>query len=290
VNKPLATRVDRLGDLDVPAKGAKVTFPIDTAKNVHAVYLYWTVAGVPATAGEIKSDVGTIRVRVGGKLLWELTATEILDLYKYFNDANGALTVAGCLPLVFTPMMLPLTMQNRQYSLGMMSETQEGKRNTFTVEVNMLSPASLTVDACEVHLKTDDFRAQTIGYHTRWLRYGTTWPAASKQTIADLPKERNNMAALSYHVAHSVGTLTRVGLKVNDYERITDAPLALLKQLEHEAGRTPQSGYEPISFDLANDPAGFLELANAFNQYLDLTWSVAPTTYTILQHMLYRGL
>ena len=163
VATPLITRTVRLGDLSVPAAGGRETFSIDTARNVHAVHLYFTSTGVASTRAEIIAEIADVRVRVGGKLIMDLTATEILDLYKYFNDDAGSFTVAGVLPLIFTPMMLPLSAESRQYALGMLSDEDPPRRNTFTIEVNAQAAAPGTVDGCEVQLETDDFPSESIG-------------------------------------------------------------------------------------------------------------------------------
>lgn len=289
--KPLILRSQRLGDFALPAAGGTDVINVDTAKNVHGVYLYLTASGTAATEAEMKSDIGQIVVTVGGSEILNLTATEVLDLYGFFNDRNGAYTFTGQLPLIFTPAMLPLTEQTARYALGMLNDQDPTKRNTFSIRVTMLSPGGgLTVDNCEVHLVTDDFAPSTIGYHTRWITHTRTFGSAAKETVDNLPKERNNMAALGYHIHHTSGTLTRVNLKVSDYDRFSDSPMQILRIMADQAGRTPVAAYEHLGFDFANSPRGFLELSQAYSQYLDLTWSVKPDTYYILGHYLYKGL
>lgn len=288
-NVPLLTRKIRHGDLTIPAASGRVVYNIDTARNVHGVHLIWTIAGVGATEAEMKAQIGQVRVRVGGKLIYDLDTDEILDLYHYFNDKDGVITFAGQLPLIFTPMMLPLNKETQQYAIGMLSDKDRSKRNTFTVEVNMTA-AAITVDACEVHLEYDDEPADTIGYHVRWLPDGKAWAAASRQVVDDINLESNALAVLGYHVHHTAGTLTRYALKVNDADVISDTPLALNNLLLNKAGRSPVATYESIDFSLANDPRAFLDVSRLINQYLALTWSVAPTAYNILIQQLCKGL
>lgn len=287
INRPLMLNRDRLGDFAVPLTLAKDFIDIDTAKNLHGVYLYLTIAGTAATRSEIIAQVGQVRVYSGGVLILDLTATQLLDLYKFYNDKTGAFTVAGVLPLRFTPFMLPLSENTQQYSLGMLSDTDPGKRNTFRVEVNMIGV--VTIDGCEVYIETDDFPSRTIGYHSRWLQYGNTWAAASKQTLDKMPKESNCLAAYAYHIV-SAQTVSRISLKVNDVVRINDQPNALLLHKLNEAGRNPQSGYTHLDFSLANDPRAFLDLTRLVNQYLDLTWAGAPNGYQVILQKLFVGL
>ncbi len=291
-NLPLLTRRVRLGDFTVPAAGGRDIIQIDTARNVHAVYLYWTTAGGAATYAQMIADIGAIRVRVGGKLIYDLTATQILDLYHYFNDRTSVvLTDAGVLPIIFTPLMLPLNRETQQYALGMLADDNPSKRNTFTVEVNMLAPGGgLTVTGCEVHLETDDEPAQTIGYHCRWLPYGTTWPAASMQTLDQITHEPNALAVLGYHVHHTAGTLTRFQLTVNDYDVVSDVPVNLWLQQLNKAQRSPVATYEHIDFTLAGDPRAFLDISRKVNEYLRLTWGVLPGGYNVLVHQLCKNL
>jgi len=287
INRPLMLNRTRLADFAVPASGAKDIIDIDTAKNVHGVYLYLSISGAAATRAEIIAQVNTVRVHCGGVLVMDLTATEILDLYKFYNDRFGSFTVAGVLPIRFTPFMLPLSENTQQYSLGMLSDTDPGKRNTFRIEVTM--QGTVTIDACEVHLETDDFPSSTIGYHTRFLKYGTTWAAASKQVLDKIPVESNCLAAYAYHV-HETQTVSTSSLKVNDIVRLDDTPNALLLHKLNEAGRTPQSGYTHLDFSMANDPRAFLDLTRLVNQYLELTWAVAPNGYDILLQKLFLNL
>ena len=287
INRPLMLSRRRLADFAVPATGAKDQIDIDTARNVHGVYLYLAIAGTAATRAEIIAQVGVVRVYVGGVLILDLTSTEILDLYKFYNDKNGAMTVAGVLPIRFTPFMLPLSENTQQYSIGMLSDTDPGKRNTFRIEVNMIG--TVTIDSCEVHLETDDFPSTTIGYHNRILKYGNTWAAASKQVLDKIPVESNCLAAYAYHV-HETQVISRSSLKVNDIVRLDDTPNSMLLHKLDEAGRTPQANYTHLDFAMANDPRAFLDLTRLVNQYLELTWAVAPNGYDILRSCLFQNL
>jgi hypothetical protein len=289
-NLPILTRRVRLGDFTVPAASGRGLIDIDTARNVHAVYLYLTIAGTAATYAEMIAQVGAIRVRVGGKLIFDLTATQILDLYHYFNDRTTVvMTDAGVLPIVFTPMMLPLNRETQQYAIGMLSDNNPSKRNTFTVEVNMTA-GPITIDACEVQLETDDEPAQTIGYHCRWLPYGTTWAAASLQTLDKITHEPNALAVLGYHVHHTAGTLTRFSLTVNDFDVISDCPRNLWLQQLNKAQRSPVANYEHVDFTLGGDPRAFLDISRLVNEYLRLTWGVAPNGYNVLVQQLCKNL
>jgi hypothetical protein len=282
--KPLLTRKMRLGDLAIPAASGRVQFPIDTARNVHGVHMHWTIAGVAATEAEMKAQIGTVRVWVGGKRIWELTATQILDLYHYYHDKDGVLTFAGQLPLIFTPAMLPLNEATKGYALGMLSDRDQSKRNTFVVEVNMTA-GPITVDGCEVQLEYDDEKPASIGYHVRWIPYGTTWAAISRQTLDQIAHETNALAVLGYHIP-TTGTITRVEHTINDADIISDLPVDLINLDLNRAGRSPVASYYHLDYALKNDPIAFLDISQLVNEYLRLTWSVAPTGYNILVQQL----
>jgi len=290
-NKPLLTRTIRLGDLPtIPAAGGRTTYEIDSSKNIHAVHMIWTIAGVPATEVEMKAQIADIRVRVGGKVIFDLTATEILDLYHYFNDGLAAapFVFAGQLPLIFTPMMLPLSHETQEFAIGMLSDNNPSKRNTFVIEINM--GAGITVDACELQLEYDDMPSDVIGYHIRWTKYGTTWPTASRQTLDKISHESNALAVLGYHVHHAAGTLTRFDLKMNDSEVISDMPVELNDLRLHRAGRSPVATYESIDFSVANHPKAFLDISRMTNEYLGLVWGVLPGGYDVLIQQLCKNL
>jgi len=281
---PLLTRKIRLGDWQIPVASGRVTFPIDTAKNVHAVNMFWTIAGVAATEAEMAAQIGMIRVYVGGKRMWEMTAAQILALHHYYHDKDTAIVFAGQLPIKLTPAMLPLTDATKGYAYGMLSDRDKSKRNTFVIEVNMTA-GPITVDACEMELEYDDEPADTIKYHVRWIPYGTTWPAASRQTLDQIAHESNALAVLGYHIV-TAGTVTRVEHVVNDADVISDRPLGLNNMDLLTAGRSPQAGFVHLDYATKNDPKAFLDISRLVNEYLRLTWSVAPNGYTILVQQL----
>jgi hypothetical protein len=270
-----------VGDFQIPAANGKRTFNIDTAKNVHAINLYWTIAGVAATYAEMIAQVSRVIVKVAGKDKYDLTGTQCLDLDRYHKLANGAFTEAGQMSISLVP-QIPLDGKTlKAYAYGMLSDKDRSRRNTLVLEITM--GAAVTVDQCEVELVYDDEPADVIGYHVVTKRFGTTWAAASRHRIDGIALESNALAVLAYHVHHpAAGTLTRVGLNVNDSDVISDRPLGLILKDLHDAGRTKVANYEPIDFTLSNHPTAFLDVSRLVNQYLDLTWSVAPTTYELI--------
>jgi len=289
VDRPLVLTIERRGDFDLPAAGASDNIQIDTAKNVHGVDLYLTAAGTGATRAEIIAEIDKIKVWIAGVLVMDLTATEILDLYKFFNDKYGSFTVAGVLPLRFTPFMFPLTENTQNYSIGMLNDVDPNRRNTFTIEVNMQAAAPGTVDACQVHLLTDEFPKQTIGLHTRWLRYGSTWATADEQTLDKIPIDRNCLGVYGYHF-HEAQVISVLTYKLNDRILVYRQPNDLLLHLLNDAGRTPQSGYTHFDRSLCNDPRAFDDLTRNINRVISATWAVAPSGYDLLQQLLYNGL
>jgi len=185
--------------------------------------------------------------------------------------------------------MFPLTENTQGYSLGMLNDVDPGRRNTFSIEITMQPAAPGTVDACQVHLRTDEFPKSTIGLHTRWLTYGSTWAAATEQTLDKIPIDRNCLGVYGYHFVNAqiISILT---YKLNDRILVYRQPNGLLLHKLNEAGRTPQTGYIHFDRSLCNDPRAFDVLTRNINRVISPTWAVAPTTFDILQQLLYNGL
>ena len=86
--KELNTFFKQESDLSNIVKGAKSTGIITTKNNVHAIHFFLTASGTAATRAEVLTDVGNIIIRYQGKQIFELTATQILDLFKFKFDTG----------------------------------------------------------------------------------------------------------------------------------------------------------------------------------------------------------
>jgi len=286
----LTTVIRRAADLSGIAKGAKLTGRIETLNNVHALYFYLTGSGTALTSAQIITDIGDVRIRINGELIFEASGDQIQDLYKYHFDANTAHTVAGCLCIPFVRPHLPMAGLKRGLALGMLADDGQGQ-NVLTYEVNVLSPGTLTLDAGNVLFEHDKLAPEKLGAHIRVLRHTRTFSATGVQEIVDLPKDKPGTAALAYHF--DKGNVTHMTVKVSGRDWLETTPYEVMKTIMHKAGRVPQASWTHVPFDLENDLGAALPLGS--NRITSLlvkpTWSVSPAgSYEILAEEMHSTL
>jgi hypothetical protein len=291
--KELNTFFRQESDLNNIAKGAKDTGIITLKNNVHAIHFFLTAAGVGATRAEIGTDVGSIIIRYQGKQIFEATGTQILDLFKHKFDSQGALTTAGVISVRFSRKDLPLAGQNGNYALGMLDMSlgkpmDEAPAAVLTYELNWLSPAALTIDAGSVFTEYDELPYRPIGAHVRTVTHNRSFTGTGNQDITDLPI-KDVAGILAYHFVN--GNVGKISVKRDNTDIYRDLPMAVHELAQREAGRTKQSGYSHVCFDLQNDIASVAPLAGVSNWLVQPNWTVSPAgSYTILAEQLHVGI
>lgn len=285
----LSTTFRKSSDLVGVAAGAKITGKIETLNNIHGLYFYLTGSGTALTYAQIVADVLDVRVRLNGELIVEATGEQLLDLYKYHRDALEAHTVAGVLPILFTRQHLPVAGHNTAFALGMLGE--DGKsHNVLTYELNFKT-VSITADSGEVVYEHDHLAPAKLGLHVRLLRHDRTFSATGYQDITDLPKDKEGVDILAYHVAK--GGITKLTVKVNGRDLYEETPYEVIKQELHRSGRIAQTDYTHIAFDTKNDLASMLRSGpgNIVDLLVKPYWGTSPAgSFQILAEEVHNGL
>ena len=274
---PTTIRTWRQANLTSVAASAVTTFVVATKNNVHGVLLYFASA-VPAalTRAQLIVDVAGVKAWLNGELIFDRTATELLDEYKYHFDKFGALAAPlGVLPITFMNANMPIFDQRRGYALGMAKSG--GGYNTLTVDVTMTGVA--TAATCEVHVVSDVYPEEVTGVHMRRLRTTRDLTGTGWMHIPNLKKEFHGIAAL--HVVD--GNPTRVQVSKDGEFIYKDLQYETLQIMMDQAGRTPQTGYTHIPFDLGNDLNSYERLGNTIRDWdVELSSAVAPGAGTVL--------
>lgn len=285
----LNTFFRRESDLSNIVKGVKSTGKISMKNNIHAIHFFLTAAGTGATRAEVGTDVGNIIIRYQGKQIFEATATQVLDLFKHKHDSKGALTTAGVVTIRFSRKDLPLAGQNGNYALGMIDmRNGVAEAAVLTYEINWLSPVALTIDAGQVFTEFDELPQREIGAHVRVMTYTRSFSSTGNQDITDLPT-KGVAGILAYHIVN--GNVSKISVKRDNTDIYRDLPIGIHQLAQREAGRTAQSGYTHICFDLQNDVASVAPLAGVSNWLVQPYWSVSPAgSYSILAEQLHVGI
>jgi hypothetical protein len=282
-------RVLVFSDVSGIASGGRSTGKIETRKTVHALAFHMTDGGVNLARADFLTDIGSVVIRADGIVIRELTAQQLLDLYKHYFDDSVAFTPAGILLIPFAQSAFDLAQINNEYALGML---RNGKPLTLTYEINY-KVATLKVDKIQVRAIVDD-REREFGLHTRITPHTRSFGSTGVQDITDLPKGDGSSSLLAYHIVlpGTAGTISEITVKEGSNEVYNQVSKELLELLMNGAGRKAQTGYFHIPFNLDNDPRSKQYLSPATAHWLvQPNWSVAPnpTSFTILEEREHAG-
>lgn len=264
---------------------------VDTLKSIRELHLVArTAAGVGLTRTEIIAAISAIRVYANGVAIRDMTAQEVLDLYKYYNDSLGDLTVAGVIPIPFVRSGLDLQALSNDLAFGMLDSN--GRMVNLTVEVVIASVAVLA--KIEVRAWVDD-RVMPVGAHVRIIPNREQVSATGKKDWSRLPVSApGGRKLLAYHVVLDSGVISQIDVvKNNEDVLLQGASKEELELLQRSAGRTAQAGYFHVPFDLAGDPRGGEVLAGTVAAWLvQPTFTTAPTggVAKILDEFITNGL
>jgi hypothetical protein len=265
---PTTLRTWRYANLASVAASAVQTFPIETSNNIHAILLYFASAvPAPLTRAQLITDVATIRAWLNGDLIYDRTATQALDEYKYHFDKFGALAAPlGAIVIPFMNFNLPIFDHRRGYALGMLNP--RGGNNNLELEVVMTAGVA-TAATCEIHVISDVYPPEQTGLHMRRLRTTRDMAATGDIYITNLPRDYYGIATLA--IVTAAGNLDRFSVTKNREFIFKETHLDVHRLAQDMAGRTPQAGYEHIDFSLGNDLHSIERLAGAVGE-----WNVIP--------------
>ena len=209
---PAVLQTWRMGNLASVAASAVNTFEIKTGNNIHQLQLKFnSVVPAPLTPAQLITDVAGVHAWMNGDLIFDRTATQILDDFKFNFDSNVALAAPlGVLPITFMNHKLPVWDQRRGFALGMLKSNGtpgQGPYNTLSMEVTMTAGVA-TAATAEVHVVSDMYAQEPTGMHVRRLRTTRDLLAIGENIINDLP--RTYYGLLNVHIVTAL--LTRLSV------------------------------------------------------------------------------
>lgn len=260
------------------AAGAVATGNIPTTGTHYATFLYClSGAGVPLTRAQMIADIGDIKIRINGELIVEASATFLLDLQKYYGDANVAAiagNVDGVIPIFWTRPFYATESERSIFALGMEDVS------SFQVDVSVTAVAVLST--IQVYSQVTPERRR-FGQHFRINRFPQAFGATGVHEITTLPKEGNDVAYTVLHVGPgAAGSVSQATVKIggnNVYENVSGG---LAQVIGGTQRRAPQAGYHHIDFAVSNDLNGMIPMAGVKDWRQQITWiTAAPVTYDI---------
>jgi len=279
---PAVLQTWRMGNLASVAASAVNTFEIKTGNNIHQIQLKFnSVVPAPLTRAQLITDVAGVRAWINGDLIFDRTATQILDDYKFNFDHFGALAAPlGVLPITFMNHKLPVWDQRRGFALGMLKSNGtpgQGPYNALTMEVTMTAGVATAVTG-EVHVVSDQYAQEPTGMHIRRLRTTRDLLAVGENIINDLP--RTYYGLLNVHIVTNL--MTRLSVVYDNSFLYRDLDVDSLAILMDQAGYTPQAAYAHIPFNLGEDLWSNFPFAGLSRFELLPTFSAAPGAGTVV--------
>lgn len=258
------------------AAGAVCTVELPKDKVHHGLMLVCRKAALAVMSrAEIIADIGDITVRVDGDIKIEASITTLLDLFKYWHDKDGAFTVAGAVPIMYTRPIMPTAEERSLLAWGM-----KGVRS-YALEVNVTAIATLV--SIEVWTLVEDAE-RALGRHLCISRHPQNFGATGVQQLTTMPYGDPDVAILVDHFGESTGDIDNITVKANGNDILDAVPMELNAMVLRQKGRTVQTDYYPVDYSLLNHRAGYLSSGGLTSLRYEIDWEAgggAPGNYLV---------
>lgn len=216
---------------------------------------------------EIATDIELVRIKADNHLLVEAPPAVLDSINKFYNgNKDGGGTAAGFIHIDHARKHLDVSASGAVYGLGTKNIEQ------ITVEVKVKSSSTVLKKLilrgersdAENDLKTHiQIIPVSIGKET------------TEQEITEIPDNENNNGYAAVHFNN--GNISKMSVRAGSEEVIEELSADLNKWILQKAGRTPQTGYYHVCFDLDNIAESFLPLAGINDLRFKPSFSSAPT-------------
>lgn len=270
-------------DMQGIAAGQKATGRIWTRQNLYSIRLRClTAAGVELTRAQILNDISDIVIRINGKPIVDCDADFLLDLQKYYGDAESAGNVDGNIIIPFSRRHLASFEERAVYAIGAKGV------NDISIEAKIDAVAQLS--KIEVWGEFDNAEPREIGTHVEIERHSRTFGSIAVQQLTDLPFQGEKFVGyFAKHFRFSPGVVGYVTVKRNGVELYYQISPKSMEAFLNEGKRKPQTGYFHLDYCRNNSRFAFLP-GQAQSMQVDVNWTTAPTNYVIFTESIYNGI
>lgn len=258
--------------------GATVSTQLPLGMTYYGLMLNIYSGSTPTTVANIKAGIGEIRVMVDGKVIMQVTATELLMLQLYYGAANNVANVAGCLPIYFSRWWQELPFFEELLAWG----TADVQQLSVEIDLNGTITGIANIDVTAI---VTGGMGRKFGMYRQMKRFPITIGATGTFEYSNLPTygrdARVGYAAL--HIPDGSGTQDSYTIITNGNDLYQDIVPPVHQVLSTVKDRTPQSGYLSIPFDQDDLPSSYLTVAGLTDFRQQITYSgSAPGSVTWL--------
>lgn len=203
-------------------------------------FLEATVAGVAATAAQLKSDIEYVRITLNSKEKWNLTGAQLYAFDEFFR--TGVIGATGIMPLFFRRAWMQ-TIANQ-------SGPRYGTADAQSMVVEVKLAGGAVIDGLKLFHRQEG--ASLLGTHNTLLSENRPYAAIGTQQIFDLPRDPQTRM-FGMHIKTDETHVTRIVLKADNFTEL-DVTVAELKRIYaiESSPRAWQTGFVHLDFTARN--------------------------------------
>lgn len=267
-----------LSIFDGVAQNNIATRVINPVGVLHGIQFGFYDAAGPVTTDELKNDVESIFIKIGGDTVIEMTPSD-LENYLYYYKTGAALT-DGQIHLPLKPFWWPNKALANQLAWG-----SANIGNGQIVANIRFKNQALTTVRVECNIETTANR-QPLGTYLQIKRFPFAQDAAGVIDLDSFPREEG-VAVLGYLiVSETVGIkakISTVELRFDDVAQRQEIRPVWLDRYAVMNGRNPVANMLPIDLNIDSNAADFVRLSAIQRQTLRITSSAALSNFAVLR-------
>ena len=238
----MARLIKKMPDPQNVVAGQRATVRLPVGNTYNMLFIRAKTAGADMTEAQMKSMLGDVRLLIDGDLKIEASATELLDLAKYY----GVTIQNGVLPVIFS----------RPWQRSIVGEDvlSYGTADVSTMDLTVDIDSGATTPTLELYAIQS--QGTPLGQHCVIKRHSRTVSATGEVEEANLP--RGDFGLMALHL--TTDAVSTVEVRANE-RKAHESDLATRKFRDSLTNKTHQTGYTHINFCETDRVSDVLPLA-----------------------------